>query len=103
MQVQNPFQEIIERLSKIEHCLIDIKNKPEQATEPPFLDVDGLANLLNVTRVTIYSKNSRGEIPGVCKRGKNLFFDRAVIMDWLKSSRKQLANEINSATFIKSR
>lgn len=58
------------------------------------LSIDELAELLHLSKATIYSKYSKGELPGGCKRGKRLYFQREVIIAWLKEGRKKSNAEI---------
>lgn len=64
------------------------------------LTIDEIAKLLHLSKATIYSKNSKGQLPGVCKRGKILLFQRQIIVDWVKGGRKktneELAEEANT-------
>lgn len=69
--------------------------KVEQ-TEPQkqFITIDEASALLNLAKPTIYSKISRGEMPGVCKQGKYVHFEREVLIDWLKQGRRKSNLEI---------
>lgn len=86
-----------------------MKNLPTKITPPAelpeFFTIEEVAKLLGITKPTIYSKNSRGELPGVCKRGKKLYFDRKVLLEWLRSSRKLSNSEIEAEahTYLKKR
>lgn len=73
--------------------------QPEQAkpTEPPrpeFLTIQETAKFLNLTVPTIYTKVSRGELPGALKTGKKLFFDRQVLENWIRSGRIKTQDEM---------
>jgi excisionase family DNA binding protein len=67
-------------------------NAPDN--QPELISIDEVAELLHLTKPTVYSKHSRKELPGVCKRGKRLFFHRQTIIDWIKSGRKESNAEI---------
>lgn len=58
------------------------------------LTIDEVATLLHLTKPTVYSKVSKNELPGVCKQGKRLYFDRQTIIDWIKQGRKKSNAEI---------
>lgn len=94
----NPFEVIETRLSSIESLILDLKHNSQKVESiqqtKPLLVVDELAELLNIAKATIYSKYSRGEIPGGCKQGKRLYFDRQIIIDWIKAGRKKSNAEI---------
>ena len=60
--------------------------QPEHSDQ--LLTIDEASTLLHLSKATVYTKVSRNELPGVCKRGKRLYFDRQIIIDWIKSGRK---------------
>lgn len=96
--MQNPFEEITQRLSKIEHCLLDIK---ENSKAVPFenpdqlFSIDEASEFLSLSKATLYSKVSRGELP-VMKRSKRLYFSRVELMGYLKEGRKKTNAEIEA-------
>jgi len=53
-------------------------------TAPVLLKAAELAELLRVTRQSVYSMNNRGEIPGAIKIGRRLRFDRGTVLDWIR-------------------
>ena len=63
-------------------------DNPEQ-----LLTIDEIAELLHLTKATVYTKVSKNELPGVCKQGKRLYFDRQIIIDWIKQGRKKSNTE----------
>lgn len=76
-----------------------LKETPPQTVEPTdhpeqLLTIDEVATLLHLTKPTVYSKVSKYELPGVCKQGKRLYFDRQTIIDWIKQGRKKSYAEI---------
>ncbi len=98
--MNNPFEVIEARLSSIENLLLDLKHNP-QAVEPTdqpeqFLTIDEVATLLHLAKPTVYSKVSKNELPGVCKQGKRLYFDRQTIIAWIKQGRKKSNAEIEA-------
>lgn len=97
---ENPFLEIAERLSRIECCLIDLRQQSEKETvssskadEP--LTVQEAAEYLSLAMPTIYTKVSKGELPFM-KRGKRLYFSRIELSEYLKAGRKATNSEILS-------
>src|SRR5574344_438860 len=58
------------------------------------LTIDEIAELLHLAKATVYTKVSKNELPGVCKNGKRLYFDRQIIIDWIKQGRKKSNAEI---------
>lgn len=90
--MENPFKLIESRLSLIENLILDLKNEPVEVKSiskcnDELLSVQGAAKFLNLTVSTIYSKVSRGELPGVCKRGKRLYFSYSELMNYVKEGR----------------
>jgi excisionase family DNA binding protein len=76
-----------------------LKETPPQTVEPTdqteqLLTIDEVSALLHLTKPTVYSKVSKNELPGVCKQGKRLYFDRQTIIDWIKQGRKKSNAEI---------
>ncbi len=76
-----------------------LKETPPQTVEPTgqpeqLLTIDEVSTLLHLTKPTVYSKVSKNELPGVCKQGKRLYFDRQTIIDWIKQGRKKSNAEI---------
>jgi len=98
MQIQNPFEEIAERLSRIEHCLIDIKsNKPGGVPIQPeadqLLNITQAADFLNLSIATLYTKVHKAELP-VCKRSHRLYFSKQDLMEYVKAGRKKTGAEL---------
>lgn len=72
-----------------------VKNgQPATNHSERLLTIDEIADILHLTKPTIYSKVSKNELPGVCKQGKRLYFDRQIIIDWIKQGRKKSNAEI---------
>jgi len=84
---------LTKEVSELKRLLIE---KQEQPTDQPeqLLTIDEVATLLHLTKPTVYSKVSKNELPGVCKQGKRLYFDRQTIIDWIKQGRKKSNAEI---------
>ncbi len=62
---------------------------------PPhdLMNVEQTAQFLNLTKATIYTKVSRGELP-VMKKGKRLYFSKLELLKYLQSGRKKTQQEI---------
>ena len=80
----------------VNSCLRNNKQESKAPTDQPeqLLTIDEVATLLHLTKPTVYSKVSKNELPGVCKQGKRLYFDRQTIIDWIKQGRKKSNAEI---------
>lgn len=84
----------------------EANHKPEHPLRyqpEKLLSIDEVAALLHLSKPTVYSKHSKGELPGVCKRGKRLYFQSDVIINWIKESRIKSKVEIqqDAETFLK--
>jgi len=81
--MDNPFEDIIERLNRIERLLISQGDKPK-IPELPQLDECGIKEASTITGYrpsTIYRLSSEGGIP--CqKRGRTLLFSRKQLQQW---------------------
>ena len=80
----------------VNSCLRNNKQESKAPTEQPeqLLTIQEAASLLHLTVPTIYSKHSKGELPGVCKRGKRLYFSKQSLIEWVKEGRKKSNAEI---------
>ena len=88
-----------DRLSNIEHLLMQANHPPET---DELLTISQAARFLNLSVPTIYGKVSRKEIP-VNKQGKRLYFYKSELADWIKAGRKKTVSEIQlevEQTFI---
>jgi excisionase family DNA binding protein len=81
----------------VNSCLRNNKQESKAPTDQPeqLLTIDEVATLLHLTKPTVYSKVSKNELPGVCKQGKRLYFDRQTIIDWIRQGRKKSNAEID--------
>ncbi len=97
MPIQNPFEEISERLSRIEHSLLDLQ--AAHSSIPPEVDklknIKEAAEFLHLSVYTIYSKVSRGELPSM-KKGKRLYFSTQDLTDYVKSGKKLTLTDIEA-------
>jgi excisionase family DNA binding protein len=60
---------------------------PKLETESPLLTADELAVWFHCTRRAIYDRVFRGQLPGVVRLGRRLYFDRATVEQWLRRNR----------------
>ena len=49
----------------------------------PVMTVDDVAAWLRVSRAAIYKMVERGQLPGVRRLGRKVYFHRASLLDWL--------------------
>lgn len=84
-----------EEVSELKRLLIEKQEQPEHSDH--LLTIDEIAELLHLAKATVYIKVSKNELPGVCKQGKRLYFDRQTIIDWIKQGRKTSNTEIKQS------
>lgn len=89
---------LTKEVSQLKDLLIKKQEQEPVDNSEQLLTIDEVGALLHLSKATIYSKHSRGEMPGVCKRGKRLYFQRDVIINWIKAGRKKSQSEIEAAT-----
>lgn len=96
--MSNPFEEINTRLISIESLLLDLKHGPLETKPIPdpdeILTVKEAALFLKLAVPTIYTLNSKGELPSM-KRSQRLYFLKADLVNYLKGGRKKSAAEIS--------
>ncbi len=93
--MNNPFETIEERLSRIEILLINMKFQTGDSINPGSdspLTITQAAELLNLTTPTIYGLIHKRIIPHN-KKGKRLYFLKSELLDWVKSGRKKTIAE----------
>lgn len=95
--MENPFTQLERRLSYIEQLLSAIASDTTDTNEPnsDLLSVDEAANLLRLSKATIYSKCSRRELPFM-KRGKRIYFSREELLQYLKDGRQKTLDEVQA-------
>lgn len=59
----------------------------DQTPLPRYLNVDETAALLRTSRVAIYAKVARCELPGVTRIGRRVLFRSQDLLDWLDQKR----------------
>lgn len=84
-----------EVIKKMEAWKQDIPKKTN-SLEHQLLTIDQAAYLLCLTKSTIYTKHSKGEIPGVSKHGKRLWFRKDILLEWLQSGHVQTTEELQA-------
>jgi excisionase family DNA binding protein len=95
--MENPFQNLDQRLCNIESLLHSLRenqnNAVPQAEKEEVLTVQEAANYLNLSVPTIYSKVHNGELP-VMKRTKRLYFSNKELLEYLKAGRIKTNSEL---------
>lgn len=81
------------KLEKIERLLLN-QNHQHQSDPDKLLNVNEASQFLNLSKATIYSKCSLGELPYI-KRGR-LYFDRKELSKYLKDGKQKTNDEIKA-------
>ena len=90
--LSNSINNLFLKMDRIEKLLEKI-NMDENSDENSLLTIEQAAKLLRLSTATIYTKVCKNEIP-VCKQGKRLYFEKAELLDWIKSGRIKTVSEI---------
>lgn len=69
---------------------------PAKTTESEVLTIKEAAKLLHCSVPTLYSKHSKGELPGVSKVGKRLLFNRQILLDWINEKQQKTVAQIKA-------
>lgn len=92
--MNNPFEQLNERLNKIEDILLNLSNEPKTETKADeLLVIEDAAKFLNLAVPTIYGKVSNNSIP-YNKRGKRLYFLKSELIEYIKQGRNKTNLEI---------
>ena len=73
---------------------LDQKSLKKKSNQDSFLGVDEAALFLGIAKATLYGKCSKLLVPHF-KKGKKLYFDKAELLDWLKSGKRKTITDIN--------
>lgn len=95
--MHNPFDEINQRLTKIESMLVQLSNHTtENTNNDTWFTLPELSEYLpgKPSKLTIYSWTHRKVIPNH-KPGKRLSFLKSEIDAWLRGNSKMTTNDIN--------
>lgn len=92
--MNNPFEQLNDRLNKIEDILLNLSNEPKTETKADeLLVIEDAAKFLNLAVPTIYGKVSNNSIP-YNKRGKRLYFLKSELIEYIKQGRNKTNLEI---------
>lgn len=98
--MENPFNELSERLERIENLLTDrheMRVEPSEDKEDNLLNVKEAAAFLDESVATLYGRTCRNQIP-FYKRGKKLYFKKAELLAWVEKGRNKTIDEIQGST-----
>jgi len=82
--------------SSIKSALANMTTSTPPVKEPEFLDVSGAAALLHLKPATLYSYCHYNKIPYLKRSGK-LYFERSVVLAWIREGRHETAKAIQEA------
>jgi excisionase family DNA binding protein len=95
-QLPHAVTTLISEISELKHLLTKQQEHPPTEQPEQLLTIQEAANLLHLTVPTLYSKHSKGELPGVCKRGKRLYFSKQCLIEWVQQGRQKSNAEIEA-------
>lgn len=87
---------LTKEVSELKRLLINNQEHPPTEQPEKLLTIQEAASLLHLTVPTLYSKHSKGELPGVCKRGKRLYFSKQSLIEWVQQGRQKSNAEIEA-------
>ena len=88
----NAVQALNVKMDKILESIVS--SKPDQQ-ENKLLTIDQAAKFLNLSKSTVYSKVSKGELPYM-KKGKRLYFSQEELVGYIKSGKIKTVDEIEN-------
>jgi excisionase family DNA binding protein len=93
-QLPQAVSQLSKKLDAIERLL---QSSSDNHSEKPdlLLTIEGAAEFLTLTKATLYSKVSKGEIPFM-KRSKRLYFSRTELMDYVKGGKQRTIEEVQA-------
>ncbi len=86
---------LTEKVNELAGLLIASKEQHTKTNEDELLTVQEAAQLLKLTRPTVYSKVSRRELPCM-KQGKRLHFSKNELLEYLRAGKKKTFAEIEA-------
>lgn len=88
-KIPNPFEEILDRLDRLEALVINLKSNPVQQEhqKKSYLNVKEASEFIGLSVQSVYRMSSQGKIPCLRKHKKLLFIPDELI-SWLNSGRK---------------
>lgn len=87
---------LTKEVSELKRLIISKQEQPSVDDSEQLLTIQQASALLHLSVPTLYSKHSKGELPGVCKRGKRLYFSRTELIEYIKAGRIQSNAEIEA-------
>ena len=95
MAITNPFQDLADRLQRIESIVTALKSDPNKTRdnlEDLPITIKEAASLVKLAVPTIYNLVHRRKIPSY-RRGKRLYFLKSELLAWIKAGRQPTIEE----------
>lgn len=83
---------LTKEVSELKRLIISKQEQPQVDDSKQLLSIDEAADFLGLSKPTIYSKCSRGELPYM-KRSKRLYFSRTELIEYIKAGRVKTNEE----------
>lgn len=92
--MNNPFEPINARLNNLEALTLEVlqllRTNPTAADADPYGDFKWLtATCSGIPASTLRIHSAAGKIPGVVKFGKRVLYEKALVLNWLRSQTRQ--------------
>ncbi len=84
---------VIDEVAQIKALLLALGNNSQSEPKDALLTVDEAATFLSLSKATIYTLISKGELP-VMKRGKRCYFTKGDLLAYIKEGRQKTNAEI---------
>lgn len=94
--MENPFISIIERLEDLDvklSRLLQVQEAHGVNRSDELMNINEVADFLDESVQSIYSRTSRRTIP-FYKKGKKLLFKKTEILNWLDGQKKKTVSEL---------
>ncbi len=96
-QLPEAVSQLLEKVDTLQMTLSRIElelSRPQ--TKPGLMDMAQAEDYLSISKTTILTMVSRGEIPSY-KLGKSNLFSEAELVEWLKTRRRKTTKEVQAA------
>ena len=93
--MNNPFEELNNRLEHIESLILDLRNQKsstQSIQNPKLVKIDEAAIITGYKKGYIYELVFRNAIPFV-KRGRSLWFDPNELENWMRAGRPSITTK----------
>jgi len=105
--MNNPFEQLFEKLDRIEGMVRELSISREQVIQPEendLLTITEASRLIRLAKPTIYYLSANSKIP-VIKKGKRLYFSKIELLSWINSGRRATIEDISAeaGSYVKQR